>query len=239
MPALVSSARGIDPIRYCRDSFSSCSVNPSRRMRVSSSSMDAMARSTLAGLTPARMTSGPASQVGVERAGDVVRHPLPLADAVAQPAADRVLAEHVVHQPEGVVVGIRPRDGREPVGDVGLRLVHHRHDDPASRCRRHDRRERSTGGRGRRPPSRRRRAPATSTAFDTADIADDDRRQLARPRTAAPCRASKLVARQALDDSESCPSTGRPYGMAVAGRAAPSTPRRRAPPGCPRPGGSP
>ena len=77
--------------------------------RASSSSIDAIARSTLAGLTPARISSGPSMTLASKRAGDVVRHPLPLADAVAEPAADRVLAEHVVHQPEGVVRRDRAR----------------------------------------------------------------------------------------------------------------------------------
>ena len=54
MPALVSSARGIDPIRYCLDSSSSFSVTPSSTSRASSASIDATARLTLAGLTPAR-----------------------------------------------------------------------------------------------------------------------------------------------------------------------------------------
>src|SRR5262249_26362356 len=68
--------------------------------------------------------------IRVERARDVVGHPLPFADAVAEPAANRVLAEYVVHQPAGVVVRIPASDGHEAAGDVRLRLVHHLHDHP-------------------------------------------------------------------------------------------------------------
>ena len=66
--------------------------------------------------------------IRVERAEHVVRHALPLADAVAQPAADAVLAERIVHQRVRVVPRIASDDRGEAVRDVGLRLVHHRND---------------------------------------------------------------------------------------------------------------
>ena len=64
MPALVSSIRGIDPIRYRFDAASSSAVSPSLAIRLTSSSMEAIARSTLAGFTPARITSGPSPMFG-------------------------------------------------------------------------------------------------------------------------------------------------------------------------------
>ena len=142
----------------------------------SSSSIDATARSTFAGLTPARIVSGPCDDVRVERAGHVVRHPLPLADAVAQPAADRVLAEHVVHQPVGVVRRIAARDRREAVGDVGLRLVHHRDHDAAALGRRRDAAARRPPAAPACPPAaeharRRRRAHAPASTSPTIDRA--------------------------------------------------------------------
>ena len=59
MPVFVSSVRGMDPIRYCFDSVISRSVGPSAAILASSASIEATARSTLDGFTPARMTSGP------------------------------------------------------------------------------------------------------------------------------------------------------------------------------------
>src|SRR5258705_2429432 len=59
MPTLVSSRRGIEPIRYCRDSATSWSVGPSAAILSISSSIDASARSTFAGFTPAQIISGP------------------------------------------------------------------------------------------------------------------------------------------------------------------------------------
>ena len=56
---LATSERGIEPITYCRDSSSSFCVRPSRTIFVSSSSIEAIARSTFAGLTPALIRSGP------------------------------------------------------------------------------------------------------------------------------------------------------------------------------------
>src|SRR5438067_1609658 len=91
-----------------------------------------------------RTDAGPDDQrsfddVRVEGARGVIRHPLTFADAVAEPPAERVLPEHVVHEPIRVVRRIAPRDRGEPVGDVGLRLVHHRDDTPAPRRRAADR----------------------------------------------------------------------------------------------------
>ena len=59
MLELVSSARGIAWIRNRRESSSSACVSPSRTSRPTSSSIDAIARSTFSGLTPARTSSGP------------------------------------------------------------------------------------------------------------------------------------------------------------------------------------
>ena len=61
---LVSSMRGIEPIRNCRVSSSSRSVAPSRPSAPTSASIAATARSTFAGSTPARMTSGPGPRLG-------------------------------------------------------------------------------------------------------------------------------------------------------------------------------
>ena len=64
MPAFVSSARGMEPTMYWRDSVSSRAVTPSALIRFSSSSIDAMARSTFPGATPARIINGPSIRLG-------------------------------------------------------------------------------------------------------------------------------------------------------------------------------
>ena len=126
MPWLVSSSRGIDPIRYSRVSRD-LGRRRSRRPAEcrTSASIASIARSTFAGSTPARTSSGPAD-ARVERAVDVVGHALPLADVVRQPAAEAELAEHVVHHPVRVVARVEAADGGEAVGDVRLRLAGHR-----------------------------------------------------------------------------------------------------------------
>src|SRR5688572_2365131 len=109
----VSSVRGMEPIRYCFDSAISRSVGPSVANLASSSSIEATARSTFVGFTPARTISGPG---------------MTFANRVTETAAKRILAKDVVHHPVGVVAPIGTQDRRETVGDVGLRLVHHRQD---------------------------------------------------------------------------------------------------------------
>ena len=64
----------------------------------------------------------------VKAAVDVVRHPLLLANAVAETAAQRILTEGVIHHPCGVVIRIGAADANQPIGDIDLRLVHHRRD---------------------------------------------------------------------------------------------------------------
>ena len=61
---LVSSMRGIDPIRNWRVSDNSRAVAPSLPSAPTSVSIAASARSTFAGSTPARMTSGPGPRLG-------------------------------------------------------------------------------------------------------------------------------------------------------------------------------
>ncbi len=62
--AFVSSSRGIDPTRYFFDASNSSTVTPSAAIRRTSSSIATIVRSTFAGLTPARMTSGPSPRFG-------------------------------------------------------------------------------------------------------------------------------------------------------------------------------
>ena len=61
---LVSSIRGIDPMRNRRVSSSSRSVAPLVPIAPTSASIASMARATLPGSTPARMTSGPGPRLG-------------------------------------------------------------------------------------------------------------------------------------------------------------------------------
>ena len=63
MAALVSRVLGSEPIKYCFDSCSSCSVGPSVATLVNSASMEATARATFAALTPARTISGPGTRL--------------------------------------------------------------------------------------------------------------------------------------------------------------------------------
>ena len=70
------------------------------------------------------------------------------------------------------------------------------------------------------------------------DVADDDRRQLARREALGVQRASSCSRVRRLDDLDRALRAAA-VGMLVAGTAAPSALRRREPPDCPRPGGSP
>ena len=178
----------------------------------------------------------PGRDVRVERARHVVRHALPLADAVAEPAADRVLPEHVVHQPVGVVGGIGARDGREAVGDVGLRLVHHR-DHEALAARRGRDRGRATAERRR----RRRHPPNTRRAVSDARRRRRRRRRrrsARSARSARPCSARSSIARQTLRRSSTVPLARRPYGC-PSGYSSAISPSAARTPDCPRPAGWP
>ena len=62
----------------------------------------------------------------------------------------------MVHQPERIVGRIGASDGREAIRDVGLRLVHHRHDETLTPRRRRDAPQRNR--------RRRRGAPAAEHA---------------------------------------------------------------------------
>jgi hypothetical protein len=81
----------------------------------------------------------------IERAVCVVGHALTLTDVVGQPSAEPELTQDVVHHPVAVIPGVETADGREAVGDVGLRLPRHgNRGDPAACAgggRRNDARE--------------------------------------------------------------------------------------------------
>ena len=97
MPPLVSSWRGSEPMRYRFASSTSArgeavgQHRPQLRVDRVDGALDVLGRDA----GPHHQRTG--GQAGVQAAEHVVGHALPLADAVAQPAAERVLAERVVH----------------------------------------------------------------------------------------------------------------------------------------------
>ena len=123
--------------------------------------------------------------------------------------------------------GVVARDRRgvivdEPVRDVRLRLVHHRHDEPPARRgdSRHRHRDRRAARGVRQPPKTR---SAASTARAGLDVADDDRRQLGR-REPLRVQRPKLLARSVVSTVSIVP-------FRAAGRR--DAPRRRASPSAP------
>src|SRR5262245_64146977 len=66
------------------------------------------------------------SEVRVEVAERVVRHPLPFTNIVGQPPAEAELPEDIVQDPIGVIARIEAADSRESISDVGLRFSWHR-----------------------------------------------------------------------------------------------------------------
>ena len=170
---LVSSSRGIDPTRYSRVSETSAGVGP-----VGASAPHLCVDRVDRALDVDRIDAGadderPFADARVERAVDVVRHALPLADVVGEPPAEAELPEHVVHHPVGVVARVEPPDRVEAVGDVRLRLAGHV--DSATR------RRRGAGGAGDRHVLGRRRAtslpapPRRARSPRRIDVADDRR----------------------------------------------------------------
>ena len=233
---LVSSIRGIEPIRNWRVSSSSRSVAPSRPS-APTSCVDGRDRA----LDVRRIDAGadherPRPEARIERAERVVRHPLPLADVLRQPSAEPELAEDVVHHPVMAVRRIEPADAGEAVGDVGLRLVRHldRGLLPRRAGARRAARSRSGAGTASHPsnaarrPARRRR-PRARRRRSTTNSADGAKR--------AAWYAARSLAPNPLDALDACPS---PDGRrdATARRAAPAAPRSRGRPGCPGPAGS-
>ena len=162
------------------------------------------------------MASGSLGDVRVEGARHVVRHALLLPDAVAQPAADGVLPERVVHQPERVVVGIVAPDGRKPVRDVRLRLVHHRNDRHVAANRR-SKREAARAA----VESVRRHGPKTRAGHllraHGRDVADDDADELAGAKS--PRVLSQQVCSAETRDDVGCAlrraAIGMPIGIEV------------------------
>ena len=122
---LVSSSRGIDPIRNSRVSATSTGVGPSAPS-CRTSVVDGLERALdVLRIDPGADHQRPFADGRIEGAERVVRHPLAFADVVGQPAAEAELPEDVVHHPVRVVARIEPADRGESVGDVGLRLARH------------------------------------------------------------------------------------------------------------------
>ena len=96
---LVSSIRGIDPIRNWRVSASSRSVAPSRPSAPTSASIAATARDDVRRIHAGADHQRTGPETGIERAEGVVGHPLPLADVLRQTPAETELPEDVVHHP--------------------------------------------------------------------------------------------------------------------------------------------
>jgi hypothetical protein len=106
------------------------------------------------------------------------------------------LAEDVVHQPERVVSRVAARDRRKAVCDVGLRLVHHRDDDPLATSGGDDRRQKRSRQCHRAPAAEDTRA----TSWRGPDRRPDENRRQLRGRKAAGVLPRKVRPRQRFDD---------------------------------------
>ena len=162
-----------------------------------SSSIDAIARSTFAGPTPARIGNGPSRCS--RRASSTRSRPSPVARGCCRPAGRRWRTDRRrCSSARRVVSRVAARDCREAVRDVGLRLVHHRDDDPLATSRGDDRRRSGRGDAAAAPAAEdTRRHIVARGRFDVAD-----ERPPSAPHGAkrpACCRA-RSVARQRFDD---------------------------------------
>ena len=238
MPALVSSARGIEPMR-----IPPRLVQLLRRQAVAHEARHLLVDRRDRAIDVRRADAGAHDQralddVRVERAEDVVRHPLPLADAVAEPPADARTGRARCSSAR-----TRSTPGRaraivvKPYAMSACALFIIGMTTPPPRGRRRAACGSAIGAGRRRPPAAedaRRRVAARAGV----DVADDD-----QP-TARPARSARRAGRRRrsrvdrLDDWRSVPFVAPAVRMAVRDRAAPSAPRRRARPGCPRPAGS-
>ena len=209
MPALVSSVRGIDPIRNClrlRQFLGRRPVASERPHFV----IDGLDRALdIAGIDAGAHDQRAHADARIERAEGVVRHALTLADVVREAATKPELPEDIVHHEIGVIARIEPPDRGEAVGDVRLGLpgqIDHalrRARRPAAAARLPARRRRDRTSRR----ARTRRGPARVQGATCPTIASDS---AAGRKRSAWNRASS--AHVMLSTLSTVPLARRPYG---------------------------
>ena len=181
-------------------------VRPSRRSRASSSSIDA-----IGAIDVGRADAGADRRAALRRRSRRARStrstPCPAARGCCRRAGRRARTGRARCSSARArsMPGSRRANGREAVGDVGLRLVHHRDDDAAGA-----RSPAATGGSAigggggcRQPPNTR---AGDVDARPSLDVADDDRRQLAR-REALGVQPHAAGRASGARRSRSCPSS--------------------------------